>query len=278
MSRRTTSIHALVAGVLLAACAASLPARADDAASLFASATRSLAEGRAGDAIGELEALADRGVVDPVASYDRGLAYATRVRLGADVPGDLGRAAQGFEEALDLTSDSKLADDASRGLVAVRSEIARRRARAGEPVVVDPARSLGRAVAGLLSEQTWAILALVASMAVGVGLFVRRLAAAARVRVAGGVGAGVAAPVLAIATVMALAARSDRLNLREAVVVTAGARPTDERGLAVPGGTSLPEGARVEVVETRGAIARVRFGAVEAWVSSTALREIARPG
>jgi hypothetical protein len=279
MKSSSFASRTLLAAVVVAAFCAATPASADDdAASLFASATKALAEGRAGDAVGALEALADRGVVDPVVSYDRGLAYATRVRIGADVPGDLGRAAQGFEEALDLTSDGKLADDAARGLVAVRSEIGRRRARAGEPVVVDPARSLGRAVAGLLSEDTWAILALVASIAVGAGLFVRRLAGAPRARVAGGVGAGVAAPVLLIAVVMALAARSDRLNLREAVVVTAGARPTDERGLALPGGASLPEGARVEVVETRGALSRVRFGAVEAWVASGSLREIARRG
>ncbi|HLK40796.1 MAG TPA: hypothetical protein VKU41_28780, partial [Polyangiaceae bacterium] len=40
------------------------PARAeDDAAALFASATSALHDGRAGDAIVALEALADRGVV-----------------------------------------------------------------------------------------------------------------------------------------------------------------------------------------------------------------------
>ncbi len=270
--------HFLLLAVALVAATPATAKADDDTQALFAAATKALAEGRAGDAVGALEALADRGVVDPVASYDRGLAYAMRVRMGADVPGDLGRAAQGFEEALDLTSDGKLADDAGRGLVAVRSEIARRRARAGEPVVVDPARSIGRAVAGLLSEQVWAILALLASLAVGVGLFVRRLAGASRARVAGGVVAGVATPALLVAVVLTLAARNDRLNLREAVVVTPGARPTDDRGLAVPGAASLPEGARVEVVESRGSMARVRFGAVEAWVSASALREIARPG
>jgi hypothetical protein len=251
-------------------------AAADDDASLFASGTRALADGRAADAVGAFEALADRGVVDPVASYDRALAYAARVRIGPDVPGDLGKAAQGFEEALELTRDARLAEDAARGLTTVRSEIARRRARAGEPVVVDPARSLGRAVGGLLSEDAWALLALIGSLVIGAGLFVRRLARRPRIRVAGGTAAGVATPVLVAAAVMTLAVRSDRLNLHEAVVVTDGARPTDERGLSVPGGTPLPEGARVEVLETRGSVSRVRFGSVEAWVASAALREIAR--
>jgi hypothetical protein len=250
----------------------------DDDASLFASGTRALADGRAAEAVSAFEALADRGVVDPVASYDRALAYAARVKIGADVPGDLGKAAQAFEEALELARDPRLADDAARGLTAVRSEIARRRARAGEPVVVDPARSLGRAVGGLLSEDAWALLALIGSLVIGAGLFVRRLARTPRTRVAGGTAAGVATPVLVAAAIMTLAVRSDRLNLHEAVVVTAGARPTDERGLSVPGAAPLPEGARVEVLETRGSVSRVRFGSVEAWVASVALREIARQG
>lgn len=44
----------------------------------------------------------------------------------------------------------------------------------------------------------------------------------------------------------------------------------------LPGGMRLPEGARVEIVESRGASTRVRFGATDAWVSSAALRELAR--
>ena len=61
---------------------ASGPASAqDDPAVLFASAVAALHEGRAGDGVADLEALADRGVVDPVASYDRGLAYAIRGRV-----------------------------------------------------------------------------------------------------------------------------------------------------------------------------------------------------
>lgn len=264
----------VVLGLVLATTVSA--AAEDDDASLFASATRALGDGRAADAVSAFEALADRGVVDPVASYDRALAYAARVKIGADVTGDLGRAAQGFEEAIELTRDPRLADDAARGLTAVRSEIARRRARAGEPVVVDPARSLGRAVGGLLSEEVWALLALIGSLVIGAGLFVRRLATTPRIRVAGGTAAGVATPVLVAAAVMTLAVRSDRLNLHEAVVITAGARPTDERGLSVPGAAPLPEGARVEVLEARGSVSRVRFGSVEAWVASVALREIAR--
>jgi hypothetical protein len=266
-----------VALVLASLVAAAAPARADDdPAVLFASAVAALREGRAGDAVAELEALADRGVVDPVASYDRGLAYAMRVRIGAEVPGDLGRAAHGFEEARDLSRDARLIDDASRALTVVRSEVARRRTRAGESVEVDAGRSLARAVARLLSEDAWAVLAAACSAALGLGLFVRWLSRSSRARVVGGVVAGVAAPLLAVALTMTLASRRDREALREAVVVSSGARPTNDRGVAVAGGAPLPEGARVEVVDARGGSTRVRFGAADVWLSSSALRDLAR--
>jgi hypothetical protein len=248
----------------------------DDSGALFASATKALHEGRAGDAIAAFETLADQGVVDAAASYDRGLAYATRVHIGGEVPGDLGRAAQGFEEARDLSRDPKLTADASSALGIVRNEIARRRVRAGEPVEVDPGRSLSRALASLLPEWAWSALAVLLSMAFAAGLSARTWARRPRARIAGGVVASVGGPALALAVVMTLAARHDRRSLQEAVVVTPGARLIDPRGLAVPGATPLPEGARVEIVEAHGASTRVRFGAIDAWVSASALRDIAR--
>ena len=255
------------------------PACADDDANvLFSDATKALHEGRPGDAIASLESLADRGVVDPVASYDRGLAYAMRVRIGAEVPGDLGRAAHGFEEARELSSDSRLADDASRGLIVVRSEIARRRNRAGQPAEVDPGRSLARTLARLLSESAWETLAVVSSLALTLGLFALWLAHGRRVRIAGAIAASVAAAALAASVSMTLSSKRDRQTLVEAVVVTGSARPSDERGMSLPGATPLPEGARVEVVEARGAWTRVRFGTVDAWVASDSLRDLSRPG
>jgi hypothetical protein len=267
----------LIPQVFLVLLLSSVSARADDDASaLLGSATAALNEGRASDAIASLESLADRGVVDAVASYDRGLAYAMRVRIGAEVPGDLGRAAHGFEEARDLSTEPGLRDDAARGLGVVRGEIARRRLRMGDPVEVDPGRSLSRALAGLLPEAAWSAMAVAFSAALAAGLFALWLVRHHRSRIAGGVVAAVAGPLLLLAVGMTLAARHDRLDLREAVVVTEGARPSDPSGIAVPGGSPLPEGARVEIVDARGALSRVRFGAVDAWVSSSALRELAR--
>jgi hypothetical protein len=251
-------------------------ASGDDTATLFASGAAALNEGRAADAIAAFETLADRGTVDPVLSFDRGLAYAMRVRIGAEVPGDLGRAAHGFEEARDLSHDARLVEDAAKALTLVRSEVARRRVRAGEPVEVDPGRSLSRTLAGLLAEDTWASIAAIASATFAIGLFTRWLARARRLRISGGVASGVAIPLLAVAVAMTLAARHDRTRLREAVVVAANSRPSDARGITLPGATPLPEGARVEVIDARGSWDHIRFGSIEAWLASSAVRELAR--
>ena len=231
-----------------------------------------------GDAITSLESLADRGVVDAAASYDRGLAYAMRVRIGAEQSGDLGNAAQGFEEARDLTRDPKLAEDAGRALTVVRGEVARRRLRSHQPVEVEPGRSLARTLAGLLGEGAWTWAVMVCSAALGLGLFVRWLAATARPRAIAGVVAGVAAPVLVFTVAMVLAARHDRLTLAEAVVIDANTRPSDERGVSLPGATTLPEAGRVEIIDEHaaGSMTRVRFGTLDAWVPSSSLRPLAR--
>jgi hypothetical protein len=249
----------------------------DDPAAVFAQGTQALRDGRAGDAVASFESLADRGVVDPAASYDRGLAYALRVRIGAEVPGDLGRAVHGFEEARDLShNDPKLAEDASHALTIVRSEVARRRMRAGEPASVDPGRSLSSTVSGLLAEDTWAELAVLQAAVFAFALFARWVGRKRRVRIAGSVVAGIAAVALALSVAMTLASRHDRLSLHEAIIVSAAARTTDEHGIALPGAAPLPEGARVEVLETTGPSTRVRFGSVEAWVAAGALRALSR--
>jgi len=216
-----------------------------DADVLFRDATKALDEGRAADAIASFEALADRGVLDAATSYDRGLAYAARVRIGAEVPGDLGRAAQGFEEAKNLAADPKLADDATRALAIVRAEVARRRGRSGESVELDQGPSLGRSVTHLVAEDVWSAGAGVASVALGIALFVRWLASSRRARVGATIAAAIAAPLLVLFAVLSLAMQNERLHRREAVVVTSAARPVDDRGITIPSAAALPEAALV---------------------------------
>jgi hypothetical protein len=248
----------------------------DDTSTLFAHAAAALQQGRSGDAIADLEALADRGVVDPVASYDRGLAYAMRVRSGSELPGDLGRAAQGFEEARELSKDPALSDDATRALMTIRAEVARRRVRAGESVALDQGPPVARVLSHLLTEDAWAWLAVTTSIALGLGLFARWLASQRRARIAAGVAIGIATPALAVCIAMTLAARHDRISLGEGVIVVPAALPSDERGIARQGAAALPEAARVELTEARPGWTRIRWGAVDAWIASTSVRPLER--
>ncbi len=58
-------------------------AQADDPPEALAQkAVAALRGGHPAEAIADFESLADRGVVDANMSYDRGLAYAERVRVG----------------------------------------------------------------------------------------------------------------------------------------------------------------------------------------------------
>jgi hypothetical protein len=253
------------------------PPPGDETATIFAAGLRALNEGRPGDAIANFEALGDRGVVDPAVSFDRGLAYAERVRGRGALPGDLGRAALGFEEARSLTRDPALAADATKALGAVRAEVARRRALAGEPVEVDPGVSLGRAIVALASEDAWSALAVIAAFVLTVSLFVRWLSVARRVRIGAAIAMSIAGPLMAGGGLLALAARDQRLHLREGVIVSESARLSDEHHLTLPGAAPLPEAARVTIEEAGGGWARVRFGAQRGFVPSPAVRPLARP-
>lgn len=267
--------------IAIGLCAATLVSSAratEETDALFRDGTAALEAGRPAQAITNFEALADRGVVDPVASYDRGLAYAMRVRLEAEVPGDLGRAAHGFEEARALTADPALAKDAKTALATVRTEVARRRAKAGEPIEVDPGMPVLRSAAAALPEDVWLAIAALASIALAVGAFLRTGSSSRRVRISGVVTASVSALALAGAVTLSAVARADRLHLREAVIVAPSARACDSHGVAVNGAAALPEAARVEILsDDEGAFTHVRFAKADTWVPTSTLRELARP-
>jgi hypothetical protein len=249
----------------------------DEIAAIFAAGIQALGDGRPGDAVADFEALGDRGVVDPIVSFDRGLAYAERVRGRGAIPGDLGRAAHGFEEARALTQDPTVARDATKALATLRAEVARRRALAGNPVEVDPGVSLGRAIIALAPEDGWGVLAGAASFLLTVSLFIRWLSTERRARIGAAIAMAVAIPALAAGALLALAARDDRLHLREGVIVSELARLSDDRHIALPGKAPLPEAARVTIEEAANGWARVRFGAEKGFIPSPAVRPLARP-
>jgi tetratricopeptide (TPR) repeat protein len=231
----------------------------------FQLGTDALVLGRFEEAIDRLEAHADRAPAHPDASYNRGLAYLARVRAGAERTGDLGRAAAAFEEALLMRRGDP---EAERALELCQAEIARRRARRGKDAVI--ARPpLDRALVGLAGERSWGIAAAASSAALAVGLGLRRFARGAA-HLGGTVLAPLGAALLLAFVPLYHGARHLRLTTRPAVLV-AETHLTDEAGVS-QGGEPLPEGARLEVIERRGRLFEIRYGAVTGWAPSSAVR------
>jgi hypothetical protein len=272
---RPVLVAALVALSVVAGARAVAAAPTEDE-TLFASAVERLHEGKPGEAIADFEALADHGVVDATVSFDRGLAYIGRVRVGAEQPGDLGQAVHGLVEARTLAADRSLTAEATRAIGLVRAEVGRRRVRAGEPVEFDPGMALGPAFLRLLPEDGWAIAGILGSIVLGVSLFVWRSARERRARIAAIVTAGVGGLLLVLGTTSTFATQQQRLTVTPGVIVTAGAHPTDDRGLVVAGAPVIPEAADVEILGHRAGWAQVRWGKVVAWIPAGAARAVAQ--
>ena len=258
----------------------------EDAASLFPKGVAALREGSVNEAVETFEALADRGFVHPDASFDRALSYLGRVRAGVERPGDLGRAAAALEETLLLRGDDR---DAEMALELVRAEVARRRSRSGSSTEVDARPTIDRAVFGFASEWTWAILAAFSSLVLTAGLVLRLVAAQmadadsarespheAAIHLASTIAVPIGAVCLVVFAVLAAGARQLRLTTSDGVVVATEAHLLNEKGVLTSRG-AIPEAARVELGEQRGALVHIRWGAVEGWTQSDAVRRLARP-
>lgn len=244
---------------------------APSAADVLTRGREALARGEVRVAIEIYESFADSGGLHPDVSYDRGVAYVTRLRLGEDKPGDLGRAAAAFEETLLLRPGD---EGAERAVEAVRAEVARRRVRAGSTAEVAENPTALRAVVGLAPEQVWATGTLVASVVLSVALVLRHARGPARL--AGGIGLALGGAALVLFAPLTFAASRIRLTTGTGVVVTQEARLVDERGIPTSQ-PALPEAARVDVLDRKGPLVRVRWGTTEGYTSAASVRVIARP-
>lgn len=250
----------------------SAQAASDD--EVFAEGQKAIEAGRIREAIELYEGLADRGFAHPDASYNRGVAYLARVRAHEEKPGDLGRAAAAFEECLAKRPGD---EDAEHALEAVRNEVAKRlpAGESGKGPLLDRGPSPRDAVAGLLPETSWAALALGGSLLLTLGLLGRSRATTARARLIA-TSAGLAGlVVLLVAGPLTAIARSIRRTTATAVVVVKEARWVKDDGTLLPD-TPVPEAARVEILERKGVLLRVRWGKTEGLVRPLDLR-IVRP-
>jgi hypothetical protein len=247
-------------------------AAAESPEQAYGAALGSLAKGADNEAIDRLELLADQGFTHPDASLARAAAYLARAESASPRPGDLGRAAAALSEALILRPDDAQAE---RALEAVQGEIARRKSRQAESVMVRP--RLGRAIAALLPEQIWASVALLGSLALTLGIVLRRVSARGFARLTGAVAIGVGAALMAGFGTLAYAAQQFRSTSQPGVVVVPEARLSNESGRPLPqktgaDSTSVPEGATVYVKERRDGRCLVEWGNTDGWLSLSDVR------
>lgn len=257
-------------GLLVVAALVTWPAIAASAPDAdYARIADALQHGRDDEAIAGLEALADRGVMHPDASFDRGIAYARRARGRTAAPGDLGRAAAGFEEALRLRPGDV---DAAAALEVVRGEVARRRARRGkdEVSVGDPP---DRLVTGLASERTWALLAIVSSLVLAAGLVLRRRGGGPW-HVAGSLAVPLGALGLCVFTPATWWAGVLTHERGIGVVIAPEVTLSNDEGQRTDAPV-VPEAARVEVGRVADGRVRVRWGSYEGWAPLGSVRRIA---
>jgi hypothetical protein len=267
----------LIVTLLLLAAYGSREARAESTEQAYAAALAALAKGADNEAIDRLELLADQGVVHADASLARAAAYLARAEGTNSRPGDLGRAAAALSEASLLRPSDERAEHA---LEVVQAEIARRRSKQSDNVLVRP--RLGRAIAALLPEQAWAMLAALCAGVVTLGIVLRRLAERPLLRLSGVVAMSVGGVFMLVFGAGAYASERFRVTSQAAVIVVPEARLTNETGRPLPRGrgadtTSVPEGATVYVLERRDGRCLVEWGSSDGWLGLGELRLLARP-
>jgi hypothetical protein len=274
---RRAALRLVAAGAFLVALLSSARFATAQSASndaLFAEGVAALDKEAWDDAIDRFELLSDRGFVHPDASYDRALAYVRRAGTRGARPGDLGRAAAALSETL-LSRPNDVA--AERALDRVRQEITRKRSQR-RIAPVDQRQSLGWAVVELLPEKTWTLLAMVGSLALSIGLFLRLFLRGHAPRLAGVIAAGLGGTLLVVTGSLSYLSRYERLYRLPAVVIAEEARLLTDSGTAITGpGSVVPEGALVHVTDRNGTLAHAEWGTLDGWVSLGQLRLLVRP-
>jgi hypothetical protein len=238
-------------------------------------ATVALQAGAYQEAIDALELLSDRGFVNSSVSFNRAIAYLGRANSPQSKSGDLGQAVAALEEAQLLDPNDR---EAAPALEQLRQEIAREQAKRGSSPLV-PRPSLGRAIVGSFSENTWFVLSALGSALVTVGLalwfWIKATPAQIAAMLAGSLGAFLAL----CAGGLTHAARQHRLETTPAVVIAGNARLLNSTGTPIKGVSSeVSEGALVDVLETRGTLSHVSWGGSDGWVTSAYLRRLSTPG
>lgn len=239
------------------------------APSEFPEGVEALRAGHVDEAIARFEHLANAGVVDAAVSFDRGLAYATRLTQAEPKAGDFGQAIAAFEEATALATGTPLRDRADRAADAVRGELARKRHREGARAAYEPAPSLGERSIALLPEWLWFTFACLFALSATAGAFVRR---APLVRWGLRLSFVLVLPCLFAAWFV-----RDQARYGRAVVVVESARLLDDESHRPLAETEpLVEGALLTVEPAGGTEVRVHAAGIRGLLPRTSVRVLAR--
>lgn len=226
-----------------------------------------LRAGKIEEGITVLEGAADRGLVDPDLSFNRGLSYLKRAESPQANPGDLGQAVAGFSESLALRPSDA---DATRGLE--RAQILLRQQNKVEETTLTLDDSLLREVLRQMSPLPLTTVA---------GLGALLIVAAWAVRVgARDTGRALALALIGLTLWLGGAglygARAYAIaSTHDAIVISARAELRDESGRPMRGVPGLPEGTRVRLEDTRGRLSRIGGDRGELWVDAAELRRLA---
>jgi tetratricopeptide (TPR) repeat protein len=242
---------------------------APELAQEFERATTALGEGRTEEAIQGFEGMADRGLVHPDVSFNRGTAYLKRALTPAEQSGDLGQAMAGFREALSLRPGDETAKAAADVLAL---EIARRQGerRETQVSVAEPlhvqALSAVDAIYPALAAALGALLVLI-----GLGLtFKTELRARAHaLLVLGGILWGLGGTVYALQAYYVA-------DARYAVVVVPRAELRNALGEKQKGSEAIALGAMLRIGEQRSNLVELKTQGGESWLLGSDVRLLQR--
>jgi hypothetical protein len=133
----------------------------------------------------------------------------------------------------------------------------------------------------MLPERAWALAAALGSLLLTLGLMIRALSSRSTVRLGGAITLATGAFVLILGLGMTLSAWHFRTSSDPAIVVVPEARLLSRGGTPVAAArgkeTTLPEGARVHVLQREGALALIEWGESEGWVLASQIRALPDP-
>lgn len=219
------------------------------------------------EAIRELEAFADSGMLHPELSFNRGLGYMSRAASSAGQPGDYGQAAAGFAETLlDRPDDA----EALRGLEEAQLAVSRKRAQGAGAAVTEPLGLFEKALDSV-SPLLFLGLAILGSLLTCTGIVLRRSDREVR-RTAGTITWGIGVLLLVPGFGLAKLQNSLFQNSEVAVVISAQAPLYDDAGKRILDAPALQESTVVHIGPAMQGLAPLVGLGSQKWIRTGQLR------